>query len=94
MHAVDRAAHNYPLVLPCLLSMLWSCVSTAAVHLASQQRNGQGLGLLAAVLALMFGTVLAPRRIAQPPIVLFCLHVFCLAYVWTTSSVIVSAFLP
>jgi hypothetical protein len=64
------------------------------VHLASQQRNGQGLGLLAAVLALMFGTVLAPRRIAQPPIVLFCLHVFCLAYVWTTSSVIVSAFLP
>lgn len=88
-----HAEHNYPLVLPCLLSMLCSCVCTAAVHLASQQQNRQGLGFLALVLALMFGTVLAPRRIAQPPIVLFCLHVCCLAYVWTTSSVIVSAFL-
>ena len=90
---MEAAANSFPLVIPCVLFLVCSCLCTSLVYLTSQQKNSQGIGFLAFVLSLMLGTLLAPRRIEQPPILLFCMHICCFAYVWATSSVVVSFFL-
>jgi len=90
--SLESVSSSFPLVFTCILILLCSCLCTWIVNVTSQGKNSQGIGLLVFVLSLILGTLVVRSGVPPPPILLFCMHICCLAYVWITSSVVVSLF--
>ena len=80
---------SFPVLLICLAAILCSSLLTSIIRQTDMTDQSQEIGTMLFVLLLMCVTLLAPCPTHDDGILLFCIRVFCVAYVCASTFLVV-----